>query len=139
MGEGAPAGLGDDTATGVSAGAGLFAGASPFDDEIFTYLISVPGLSFDVLERARPILLYLRRPRGLDGEPLVDRMVANTITGIVHFHEIPGQGTLDFGASFRALSASGFDGYASVELYHHVNSWQKALGDSFLHLSQFVA
>ncbi len=39
---------------------GLFAGSTPFDDEIFTYLISVPGLSFDVLERARPILIYLR-------------------------------------------------------------------------------
>lgn len=117
---------------------GLFAGATPFDDEIFTYLISVPGLSFDVLERARPILIYLRTHTDASGAPLVDKMVANTLTGIVHFHEIPGEGTLDFGASFKALAAAGYSGYASVELYHHVQSWQKALHDSFDHLSKFV-
>ena len=54
-------------------------------------------------------------------------MVANTLTGIVHFHEIPGEGTLDFAASFKALTDHGFSGYASVELYHHVQSWEKAL------------
>ncbi len=85
----------------------LYAGSSPLDDEIFTYLISVPGLSFDVLERARPILIYLRTSQDGRGRPLVDRMVANTLTGIVHFHEIPGEGTLDFGASFRALTDHG--------------------------------
>ena len=117
---------------------GLFAGSSPFDDEIFTYLISVPGLSFDVLERARPILIYLRSTKGPDGNLLVDKMVANTLTGIVHFHEIPGEGTLDFASSFKALTDHEFSGYASVELYHHVQSWEKALNDSFRHLSQFV-
>lgn len=115
----------------------LYAGASPFDDEIFTYLISVPRLSFDVLERARPIVLYLRMPIH-DGKPLVDKMVANTLTGIVHFHEIPGEGTFDFGAAFRTLSENGYSGYASVELYHHVESWEKALNDSYRHLAQFV-
>ncbi len=116
----------------------LFAGATPFDDEIFTYLISIPGLSYDVLERARPILIYLRSTRNADGRPLVDRMVANTLTGIVHFHEIPGEGTLDFESSFKALTDNGFSGYASVELYHHVQSWEKALHDSFRHLSRYV-
>jgi sugar phosphate isomerase/epimerase len=117
---------------------GLFAGASPFDDEIFTYLISVPGLSYDVLERARPIIIYLRSTRSTEGKLLMDKMVANTLTGIVHFHEIPGEGTMDFAASFKALADNGFSGYASVELYHHVTSWEKALNDSFNHLSQFV-
>jgi sugar phosphate isomerase/epimerase len=117
---------------------GLFAGASPFDSEIFVYLISVPGLSYDVLERARPILIYLRSTKDANGKLLMDRMVANTLTGIVHFHEIPGEGTMDFAASFKALSDNGFSGYASVELYHHVASWEKALNDSYRHLSQFV-
>lgn len=116
----------------------LHAGASAFDDEIFTYLISVPGLSFDVLERARPIILYLRSTKNPEGRLLMDKMVANTLTGIVHFHEIPGEGTLDFAASFKALNDNGFTGYASVELYHHVASWEKALADSFDYLSQFV-
>ena len=117
---------------------GLFAGSTPFDDEIFTYLISVPGLSFDVLERTRPILIYLRSKKDKDGKLFADKMVANTLTGIVHFHEIPGEGTLDFAASFKALTDNGYSGYASVELYHHVLSWEKALNDSYRHLSQYV-
>ncbi len=116
----------------------LFAGTSPFDSEIFVYLISVPGLTYDVLERARPILIYLRSTKDANGKLLMDKMVANTLTGIVHFHEIPGEGTMDFAASFKALTDNGFSGYASVELYHHVQSWEKALNDSFRHLSQFV-
>jgi hypothetical protein len=116
----------------------LYAGSTPFDDEIFTYLISIPGLSFDVLERAKPIATYLRGTKSANGKPLVDKMIANTLTGIVHFHEIPGEGTLDFAASFKALTDNGFSGYASVELYHHVAAWEKALTDSFRHLSQFV-
>lgn len=114
---------------------GLYAGASAFDDEFFTYLISVPGLSYDVLERTKPILGYLR---GLQNPPLVNKMVANTLTGVVHFHEIPGEGSLDFAASFKALTDNGFSGYGSVELYHHVASWEKALADSYRHLSQFT-
>lgn len=116
----------------------LYAGASSFDDEIFTYLISVPALSFDVLERVKPIIYYLRTTQNAEGKLLMEKMVANTLTGIVHFHEIPGEGTMDFAASFKALSDNGFSGYASVELYHHVQSWQKALDDSFKHLSQYV-
>lgn len=114
---------------------GLYAGTSPLDDEIFTYLISVPGLSYDVLERAKPVIAYLR---GVSNPPLVEKMVANTLTGVVHFHEIPGEGTLDFAASFKALTENGFSGYGSVELYHHVESWEKALTDSYRHLAQFT-
>ncbi len=117
---------------------GLFAGATPFDDEIFTYLISMPGLSYDVLERARPILVYLRSPKEAGSRPWVGEMIANSLTGIVHFHEMPGEGTLDFAGSFAALTGAGFSGYASVELYHHVQSWEKALQDSYRHLSQFT-
>lgn len=116
----------------------LFAGASPFESEIFVYLISVPGLSYDVLERARPIIIYLRSTKDADGNLLMDKMVANTLTGIVHFHEIPGEGTMDFAATFQTLRDNGFSGYASVELYHHVASWEKALDDSFVHLSRFI-
>jgi hypothetical protein len=116
----------------------LYQGTTDFDDEVFTYLISVPRLSFDVLERARPIIIYLRSTKNAGGKLLMDKMVANTITGIVHFHEIPGEGTLDLASSFKALQDNGFTGYASVELYHHVASWQKALTDSFNHLSHYT-
>ena len=117
---------------------GLYNGASPLESEIFVYLISVPGLSYDVLECARPIVLYLRTTKGVDGKLIMDKMVANTLTGVVHFHEIPGRGTLDFAASFKALTENGFSGYGAVELYHHVQSWEQALYESYRHLSQFV-
>ncbi len=110
----------------------LHAGASPLDDEIWTYLISVPRLSFDVLERAKPVVAFMR---GARSPVLIDRMVANTRTGIVHFHEIPGEGTLDLAASFKALNDNGFDGFGAVELYHHVDSSQQALDDSYRHLA----
>lgn len=116
----------------------LYKGQSPFESEIFVYLISVPGLTYDVLERARPIIIYLRSTKDAEGKLLMDKMVANTLTGIVHFHEIPGEGTMDFAATFKTLEDNGFSGYASVELYHHVASWEKALADSYRHLSQFV-
>jgi len=35
-------------------------GSSDLDDEIFTYALSVPRLSFYVLDRAKPIIRYLR-------------------------------------------------------------------------------
>lgn len=110
----------------------LYAGASNLDDEIFTYLISVPALGFDVLERARPIIAFLR---GVRSPARVNKRVANTLTGIVHYHEIPGAGTLDLAASFKALNDHGFHGYGSVELYHHLASWQQALTDSYRHLA----
>ena len=110
----------------------LYAGHSALDDEIFTYLISIPGFSYDVLERAHPITAFLR---GARSPQVVDKMVANTLTGIVHFHEIPGEGTLDLAASFKALNENGFNGFGSVELYHHVESWQGALDDSYRHLA----
>lgn len=116
--------------------ASLYAGESPLDDEIFTYLISMPGLSYDVLERARPVIAHMR---GVRGAPLIDRMVANTRTGIVHFHEVPGEGTLDFAASFKALTDHGFDGWGAIELYHHVEGWEQALAASHRHLTPLLA
>ncbi|CBL44968.1 Hypothetical protein HDN1F_13850 [gamma proteobacterium HdN1] len=118
----------------------LFAGSTHLDDEIFTYSISVPRLSYDVLERAAPILAWLRGIKSTSGviPAPVNSLLANTLTGVAHFHEIPGEGSLDFSASFRALTENGFSGFGSVELYHHVGSWKKALVDSHTHLSRFL-
>lgn len=104
---------------------------SPLDREINTYAVSVPGLSFYVLDRAKPVLRYLRTaPLGEAGRPVLDKKVANTLTGKVHYHDIPGQGEIDFKHTFQLLEQQGFQGYATVELYHHVNTWEKALRDS---------
>ena len=113
----------------------LYAGSSDFDDEIWTYLISVPGLSYEVLERAKPVIAYLR---GVKNPPRIRKRVANTRTGITHFHEIPGEGTLDFAASFNALACHGFSGYATIELYHHNALWESALLESYRRLAPYI-
>lgn len=115
--------------------ANLYAGRSELDDELFTWLISIPGLSYDVLARARPVAAWLR---GVRNPPLVHHLMANTRTGIAHFHEIPGRGTLDFRASFDALTRNGFSGYGAVELYHHVDGWQEALDETYRHLAPLM-
>lgn len=112
-------------------------GSSVFDDEIFTYALSVPRLSFYVLERAKPIIRYLREEdRRGEGLPYLDKMVANSLTGKVHFHSIPGDGQIDFAGCFKALADNGFDGYATVELYHHIDVWKEAVARSYHHLSK---
>lgn len=111
----------------------LYAGPvdDDLEDEIFTWKISVPKLSFDLLERTKPIVQWLRATT-------VDKRLANTLTGIAHFHSIPGDGVLDFGASFKALADNGYQGFAGVELYHHVEGWEHALPASINHLDPFV-
>lgn len=112
-------------------------GSSIFDDEIFTYSLSVPRLSFYVLDRAKPIIRYLREDdRSDEGLPYLDKMVANSLTGKVHFHMIPGDGQIDFVSCFKALADNGFDGYATVELYHHIDVWKEAVTESYRHLSK---
>ena len=112
-------------------------GSSSYDDEIFTYALSIPKLSFYVLDRAKPIIHYLRQADRRDqGLPYMDKMVANSLTGNVHFHIIPGDGEIDFVGSFKAAVDNGFDGYATVELYHHIDTWKQAVTASYQHLSK---
>lgn len=110
----------------------LYAGHSALDEEISTYLNSVPGLSFEVLERARPVIAYLR---GVQGPARIAEHIANTRTGVAHFHEIPGDGVLDFSDSFKVLTDHGFDGYATVDLDHHAKSVQQAIEQSYQYLA----
>ena len=111
--------------------------SSSYDDEIFTYALSIPKLSFYVLDRAKPIIHYLRQADRRDqGLPYMDKMVANSLTGKVHFHIIPGDGEIDFVACFKAALDNGFDGYATVELYHHIDAWEQAVSRSYQALSK---
>lgn len=111
--------------------------SSSYDDEIFTYALSVPKLSFYVLDRAKPIIHYLRQTdRRAQGLPYMDKMVANSLTGKVHFHIIPGDGEIDFVSCFKAAVDNGFDGYATVELYHHIDAWEQAVSRSYEELSK---
>lgn len=110
--------------------------SSHLDREINTYAVSVPGLSFYVLDRAKPILKYLRTSNPKEGNQIIlKRKIANSLTDKVHYHDIPGRGKIDFANTFGILEKNGFSGYATVELYHHVDAWQKALHESISFLS----
>jgi sugar phosphate isomerase/epimerase len=39
----------------------------------------------------------------------------------VHHHLIPGEGAIDFAATFRAIKSSGYDGWVTIELYPYVD------------------
>jgi sugar phosphate isomerase/epimerase len=103
---------------------------SSYDPEIDVYGFSIQRMSFYVVDRAKPILRYIRE------QGIADKMVANTLTGKVHFHEIPGKGEIDFRKCFSILIDNGYRGFGSVELYHHVDRWQQALSESLSYLSQ---
>lgn len=52
----------------------------------------------------------------------------------VHHHEIPGEGDIDFARVFAALEGAHYEHYVSVELHHHAEIWQRALGESLHYL-----
>jgi sugar phosphate isomerase/epimerase len=56
------------------------------------------------------------------------------IKGSKHYHEIPGEGDLDFQSIFKILKDFDYRHYLSVELYHHADVWERALYQSRRHL-----
>ena len=55
-----------------------------------------------------------------------------------HYHRIPGEGDLDFGAIFDALDDIGYDGYATLELYTYPDEPDRAARESYEALAQYV-
>jgi sugar phosphate isomerase/epimerase len=45
----------------------------------------------------------------------------------VHFHEIPGEGDIDFAQVAALVKAAKYPHYISVELHNHDQDWQRAL------------
>lgn len=48
----------------------------------------------------------------------------------IHHHEIPGEGDIDFHQILQLLAQAEYSHYASVELHHHDQMWQRALDES---------
>lgn len=87
--------------------------------EIQTYLLSMPRIAYETMDRAVPILQYLRTTKNPQtGRAFIEKRLANTLSGKVHFHQAPGQGEIDFSAVSQCLNEAFFQGYASLELYH---------------------
>lgn len=56
----------------------------------------------------------------------------------VHYHEIPGEGDLDFEKILGLLKQYNYNGAISVELYHHSNVAKEALNKSYSYLSGII-
>lgn len=52
----------------------------------------------------------------------------------IHFHEIPGEGDIDFKEVFRLLKMHRYEYYISVELYNHIENWERAMVESLAYL-----
>lgn len=53
----------------------------------------------------------------------------------VHRHLIPGHGAIDFEATLRAIAATGYDGWITVELYPYIENPDDAAREAFDFLS----
>lgn len=78
------------------------------------------------------------------------RASAGSITGIhledivggrsgKHYHRIPGEGDLDFGAIFDALDDVGYDGFATLELYTYPDEPDRAAREAYQALEGYVS
>lgn len=57
----------------------------------------------------------------------------------VHRHLIPGHGAIDFAATLRAISASGYDGWLTVELYPYIDNPDDAAREAMDYLRRAMA
>lgn len=56
----------------------------------------------------------------------------------VHYHLIPGDGDVDLKAVLAVLNEEKYEGFISVELYHHSDVYEKALADSYTYLRNLM-
>ncbi len=54
----------------------------------------------------------------------------------VHRHLIPGRGAIDFQATLRAIAATGYDDWVTVELYPYIDNPDSAAREAYAFLQQ---
>jgi sugar phosphate isomerase/epimerase len=57
----------------------------------------------------------------------------------VHEHLIPGHGAIDFDAVIRAITATGYDGWLTVELYPYLDDPDAAGREALEYLTPLIA
>jgi sugar phosphate isomerase/epimerase len=57
----------------------------------------------------------------------------------VHRHLVPGEGAIDFAATLRAIHATGYDGWLTVELYPYIDSPDAAAREARKYLQRVLA
>jgi len=84
---------------------------------------------------------------GEDPENWVARMAPHTrhyhfediAASRVHAHMVPGHGAIDFEATLRAIQATGYDGFVTVELYPYVDDPDAAAREAYDYLQKLAA
>ena len=56
----------------------------------------------------------------------------------VHRHLIPGRGAIDFEATVRAIDATGYNGWLTVELYPYIDNPDDAAREAHAYLSALL-
>lgn len=92
------------------------------------YIDSVEAVSLDILNKALPVLNYLRHSK------IITKPICNTIQGKVHYHEFPGAGEIDFHKVMGILTKK-YNGFVTVELYNHADEWNVVLPESLKYLT----
>lgn len=62
--------------------------------------------------------------------PYARHIHVEDIKNRVHYHEIPGEGDLDFKRILQLIKDAEYEHYVCVELFHHEQVWEKALKES---------
>jgi sugar phosphate isomerase/epimerase len=83
---------------------------------------------------------------GEDPQNWVERMASHTVhyhlediaDTRVHRHLIPGRGAIDFEATVKAIQATGYDGWLTVELYPYIESPDEAAREAHAYLSALL-
>jgi sugar phosphate isomerase/epimerase len=83
---------------------------------------------------------------GEDPQNWVERMAPHTVhyhlediaDTRVHRHLIPGRGAIDFEATVKAIQATGYDGWLTVELYPYIESPDEAAREAHAYLSALL-
>jgi sugar phosphate isomerase/epimerase len=57
----------------------------------------------------------------------------------VHHHLVPGEGAIDFGATLRAIRATGYGGWITIELYPYVDDPDPAARTAYERVSKLLA
>lgn len=92
--------------------------------EVLAYLDSVSGIEYERALRAYNAITALRL--GSSSEPpVIENRVCNTINGKVHYHDLFGNGKIDYSKVISALMAGGYNGYCTIELYNHAPLWRE--------------
>jgi sugar phosphate isomerase/epimerase len=84
---------------------------------------------------------------GEDPQDWVDKMKEHTVhyhfediaATRVHAHLVPGRGAIDFAATIKAIKATGYDGWLTVELYPYIENPDDAAREAKAVLDKWLA